>query len=103
MINEKFLDSICTRPEDWKIVATEDELSDLIRLARLGLLAEKESWLGMRNTRMRNKELANWAEQHAKPALEYYSLIHESLEEQRIISGAPAREALAAYPTPPKA
>lgn len=49
---------------------------ELLRLARLGL----------------------WAEQHGVPAIEYYSLIHRSLEDQRIVSGAPAREALAALP-----
>lgn len=83
MINEKFLDRICIsndcpRPEDWKIVATEDELSDLVRLARLGL----------------------WAEQQAKPALE--EIRDEDFRGNRPASATKAFNALAAYPTKPE-
>lgn len=44
----------------------------------------------------RDAEITRLKEQLAiaTEALEYYTLIHESLEEQRIVSGKPAREAL---------
>lgn len=45
--------------------------------------------------------LAEWAMEHAKPALQYYSLIARQTEEARIVSGAPARESLAAFPKDP--
>lgn len=54
----------------------QKEHAEVFRLARLGL----------------------WAETVGVEALRYYSLIHRGVEDLEIVSGVPAREALAKLP-----
>lgn len=68
MIDEEKLDILQT--QGWAKGFREDcDFNDLIRLARLGLQAEAEGLFALRDMRMRNKALADWAEQFAIPAL----------------------------------
>lgn len=98
----------CENPDEWKIVAKENELDKLIALARLGLEYERYSKGEIRKDIL----LAQWAEVHAIPALRRFANIEaddgddfEGVHEDVIIRVEvtagdihAARDALAALP-----